>query len=130
MLTPNNIDPPRRTSRHALDRTARLPVQTPTQAGRGTAWSLRQKRHHEAILNAEIRVLETVTRSFGTLPRSVLARLAHAERWHEGGFNAAVDEAIRQGRLRQRPFDFIAPFQPDDTPGAAGPPPVHPLARA
>ena len=69
----------------------------------------RWQRHHQAFLAAEIRQLVLVARTFGPLQRTALARLAHAERWHDGCFDAAVQEAIRLGRLRQLPFDYLAP---------------------
>ena len=68
----------------------------------------RASRHDDAVLSAEVRRLVRVLRAFGPLQRASLARISHADRWHEGSFDRAVAEAIRDGQARELPFDFIA----------------------
>ena len=75
----------------------------------------RATRHDDAVLSAEVRKLVRVLRAFGPLRRASLARISHADRWHEGSFDRAVSEAVRHGQARELPFDFLA----SDQPGAA-----------
>ena len=72
----------------------------------------RASRHDDAVLSAEVRRLVRVLRSYGPLQRASLARISNAERWREGSFDRAVTEAIREGQVRELPFDFIAPDRP------------------
>jgi hypothetical protein len=75
------------------------------------AW---RARHRDAVLSAEIRRLVRLTRAVGPLSRPQLARLAHAERWREGGFEAAVESAIASGELRPLAFGYLAVPRLDD----------------
>jgi hypothetical protein len=79
-----------------------------TQISSAQAWRLRHKRHDEAIHSAEVRRLVRLLRALGPLPRASLARISHARRWRKGCFDVAVSKGIRQGKLRQLPFDFLA----------------------
>ncbi|MGH2849559.1 MAG: hypothetical protein ACRDLP_02985 [Solirubrobacteraceae bacterium] len=74
------------------------------------------------MLAAEIRRLVRLTRALGPLSRSQLARLAHAERWREGGFEAAVETAIATGELRSLAFDYVAAPRDDDAADAVSRP--------
>lgn len=76
------------------------------------AWRRRTKRHHEAVRSAQIRQLVRILSAFGPLPRYSLARICHADHWRDGCLDVAVSEGIRQGKLRQLPFDFLAADQP------------------
>jgi hypothetical protein len=82
--------------------------ETNDQRTSASAWRLQQLRHQEAIRSAEVARLVHALNSFGPLPRASLPRMSHAERWRAGSFEAAVGEAIRQGKLRELPSDFLA----------------------
>jgi len=80
--------------------------------------AVRRDARAAAVLAAETRHLVRVVRALGPLPRATLARAAGSAHWREGGFDAAVREGIRQGQLRELPFDFITlpppePNEPD-----------------
>lgn len=43
----------------------------------------RLRRHHQAVLQAEVRLLLRAIGPYGALHRDRLSQLTHAERWHE-----------------------------------------------
>jgi hypothetical protein len=67
----------------------------------------RWDRHHRLVLSAEIRRIASELYSAGPMPRALLSRKCQPGRWSEGSFEAAVQEGVRQGKLRRLPFDFI-----------------------
>lgn len=63
--------------------------------------------HHATVVRAEVRRLERRLLAIGPMPRAKLAESARAERWHEGSFEEAVSEGIRQGKLRELPLGWL-----------------------
>ncbi len=72
----------------------------------------RERRHEEAVIQAEVRRLVHAIRPFGILRRDFLARESGAERW-AGGFERALQASVEQGRLEARPFGFYRETCPD-----------------
>lgn len=64
------------------------------------------ERHH-ACVTAETRKLERSLRAIGPMPRSMLARVTHADTWREGSFEEAVREGLRDGRLTELPLGWL-----------------------
>lgn len=69
--------------------------------------SPRDRRRHDATIQAEIRKLERNLRELGPMPSDRLAALAHADRWREGTFQEAVAVGVREGRLARLPFHWL-----------------------
>ncbi len=69
--------------------------------------SPRDRRRHDATIQAEIRKLERNLRELGPMPSDRLAALAHADRWREGTFQEAVAVGVREGRLARLPFRWL-----------------------
>jgi hypothetical protein len=75
----------------------------------------RARRHEQAVVSAEVRRLVRAIRPYGVLNRQMLARVAGAAKWRDGGFDAALSAAVRSGALERRPFDFYSePAKPSD----------------
>lgn len=66
----------------------------------------RASRHEEAVVRAEMRRLEKALRPYGILHRDSLRQACGAQKWHEGGFDRALREAVRRGLLEPLPGGF------------------------
>jgi hypothetical protein len=80
-------------------------------------------RHDEAIIQAEVRRLARALRPFGVLHRDALEQAADARRWHEGGFDSALETAVRGGAVQRLPAGFYRSPKPatgPETRDAAG----------
>ena len=64
------------------------------------------RRHDEAIIDGEVRRLARALRPYGVLHRDALEQAADARRWHEGGFDSALDAAVRAGAVHRLPAGF------------------------
>jgi hypothetical protein len=51
-------------------------------------------------LEAEVRAIVRVLRSYGALPKAALNRLVGAHRWRRGDLGSALEAAIAQRRVR------------------------------
>ena len=82
----------------------------------GATATVRSDARAAAVLAAEVRHLVGVLRDLGPLPRATLARAAGSAHWREGTFDAAVREGVRQGQLKELPFDFVTlpPPEPNE----------------
>jgi hypothetical protein len=69
------------------------------------AYARRVARRDQAVLQAEVRLLVRALAPFGVMSRRSLARSAHAERWHGGSFDAALQAAIAAGVIERLPSD-------------------------
>ncbi|HWC84899.1 MAG TPA: hypothetical protein VG388_00070 [Solirubrobacteraceae bacterium] len=56
---------------------------------------------------ADIRALEANLLFIGPMKRGRLARAVHAESWPDGAFDEAVRQAVRQGKIRELPLDWL-----------------------
>jgi hypothetical protein len=79
-----------------------------SQTRRGRARPDARATHHAAVLAAELRRIEQQLRAVGPMPRQALARSCGENTWRDGNLTEAVREGIRQHRLRQLPFGWIA----------------------
>ena len=70
------------------------------------------RRHDEAIIQAEVRRLARALRPYGVLHRDALEQAADARRWHEGGFDSALDAAVRAGAVQRLPSGFYRTSKP------------------
>ena len=84
----------------------------------------RQRRHDQAVIEAEVRRLTHAIRPFGVLGHEALARAAGAARWQTGQFDRALQAAVDQRRLERLPFDCYreahgdpATIEPGSQPG-------------
>lgn len=66
----------------------------------------RINRHDQAVIQAEARRLARALRPYRVLPRETLERVAGAKKWHDGGFDRALSEAIRAGEIEELPAGF------------------------
>jgi hypothetical protein len=83
--------------------------------------------HDDAVLQAEVRRLVHALCPFGVLRRDALKREACSASWHEGGFERALEAAIRAGRIERLPFEFYR-LSSSKTPATAGERPSPPDA--
>lgn len=63
-------------------------------------------RHEDAVVRAEMRRLARTLRPYGILHRKALERACGADKWHEGGFDRALREAIKAGAVKALPGGF------------------------
>ena len=70
------------------------------------SYRARITRHEQAVIQAEMRRLARALEPYRILHRETLRRVAGAERWHEGGFDSALHEAIRSGSIEPLPGSF------------------------
>ncbi|MGO9819197.1 MAG: hypothetical protein ACLPTJ_00930 [Solirubrobacteraceae bacterium] len=63
-------------------------------------------RHRDAVVSAEVKRLVHALDPYRVLHRSALEREAKAQRWHEAGFEQALQAAVRQGQIEPLPFGF------------------------
>lgn len=80
----------------------------------------RERRHEEAVIEAEVRRLMRAVGPFGVLRRDALERAAGARYWPVG-FDQALRAAVEQGRLEARAFGFYREARPDERAGRAVP---------
>lgn len=66
----------------------------------------RQRRHQQAILQAEVRRLLHAIGPYRVLSRDRLSQIAHAERWPERGIDGALRAAVDEGVLEPLPFGY------------------------
>jgi hypothetical protein len=74
-------------------------------------------RHDRAVIQAEIRRLARTLKPYRILHRDALERACGAEKWHEGGFDRALQEAVKAGAIQRLPGDFYR--DGDDTAAAS-----------
>jgi hypothetical protein len=77
----------------------------------GTAGSAQRSEEypHEAmLLRADVRRLAIALAPYGILHRETLAQVAGAHQWHEGAFEAALEEAFRRGVIQRLPENFCS----------------------
>jgi hypothetical protein len=86
-----------------------------------TSYRARLSRHDEAVMQAEVRRLARALRPFGILHRDALERVAGAEKWHEGGFDRALREAVRAGAVEPLPGGFYRDREDGQRGGEPGP---------
>jgi hypothetical protein len=83
---------------------------TVTSSGRADrAPSLRTRRvarHDNAVIQAEVRRLARTIAPFGVLHHDSLRELANAAHWNEGGFEASLSAAVREGVIDPLPGNF------------------------
>jgi len=70
-----------------------------------------ERRHDQAVIEAEVRRLVNGLGPFQILRRDALARAVGAEHWR-GGFGQALRAAVQEGRLEALPFDFYRLARP------------------
>lgn len=68
--------------------------------------SRRGTRHDNAVIQAEVRRLARAIAPFGVLHHDSLRDLVDAGRWNEGGFEAALTAAVREGVVDPLPGNF------------------------
>lgn len=74
----------------------------------------RLHRHEQAVIQAEVRRLARALRQYRVLPRDTLARVVGAERWRDGGFERALNAAVRSGEVESLPGGFYRERRPRD----------------
>lgn len=82
--------------------------------------SRRADRHHEAVIAAAVRRLARELSAVGPMPRAKLAQRCAVSLWHDATFAAAIETGIREGSIKQLPFDYLAVRRVDA--GADDPP--------
>jgi hypothetical protein len=63
-------------------------------------------------LEAEVRAIVRVLRSYGALPKPTLRRLVGAHRWRCGDLSNALEAAIAQRRVRPLGAGFYEAYSP------------------
>jgi hypothetical protein len=66
----------------------------------------RVSRHDRAVIQAEVRRLANTLKPYRILHRDALERACGAEKWHEGGFDRALQEAVKAGAVQRLPGGF------------------------
>jgi hypothetical protein len=66
----------------------------------------RLRRHHDAVVQAEVRRLLRAIGPYRVLSRDTLSHITHAERWSEGGLDGALRAAVEEGVLAPLPFGY------------------------
>jgi hypothetical protein len=69
-------------------------------------YRVRLSRHDRAVIQAEIRRLARTLKPYRILHRDALERACGAEKWHEGGFDRALQEAVKAGAVQRLPGGF------------------------
>lgn len=64
----------------------------------------RLRRHHQAVIQAEVRRLLHAIGPYRVLSRNRLLQITHAERWSEGGLDGALRAAVDEGVLETLPL--------------------------
>lgn len=80
----------------------------------------RERRHEEAVIEAEVRRLMRAVGPFGVLRRDALEGAAGARHW-PAGFDQALRAAVEQGRLEARAFGFYREARPEQRVRRAAP---------
>lgn len=68
--------------------------------------SRRGARHDDAVIQAEVRRLARTIAPFGVLHHDALRDMVDATHWNEGGFEAALRAAVREGVVDPLPGNF------------------------
>jgi hypothetical protein len=76
--------------------------------------------HEHAVLHVELKRLVRALSPYGVLHREALEREAKAESWQEPGFDRALQAAVDEGKIEERPLGFYALPHSDGTSGADG----------
>lgn len=76
-------------------------------------YRVRRSRHEEAVIQAEVRRLARTLKPYRILHRDALERACGAEKWHEGGFDRALLEAVKAGALEALPGGFYRDAEDD-----------------
>jgi hypothetical protein len=63
-------------------------------------------RHDAAVVQAEARRLALALAPYRVLRKKTLEQVSGASRWHEGGFDQALCEAVRRGMIQRLPSGF------------------------
>jgi hypothetical protein len=71
-----------------------------------SSYRRRISRHEQAVIQAEMRRLSRALAPYRVLHRDALEEVAQARQWHEGGFDAALREAVRSGLVEPLPGKF------------------------
>ena len=82
----------------------------------------RISQHEQAVIRAEARRLARALAPYRVLPKDTLERVAGARRWHDGGFDRALNAAVRSGEIEELPDGF---YRERDR----APEPTRPLAE-
>jgi hypothetical protein len=69
-------------------------------------YGARISRHEQAVIQAEVRRLARCLKPYRILHRDALERACGAEKWHEGGFERALQEAVKAGAVQSLPGGF------------------------
>ncbi len=65
-----------------------------------------RRRHETAVVQAEARRLALALAPFRVLSKPALARVARTARWREGGYDRALNAAVRAGMIERLPTGF------------------------
>jgi hypothetical protein len=84
------------------------------------SYGARVSRHEQAVLQAEVRRLARSLRQYRILHRDALERACGAEKWHEGGFDRALHEAVKAGALEPLPGGFYRDAEDAQADGVEG----------
>jgi len=76
-----------------------------------------RRGHQAAVMDAEVRLLAHALAPWDIITRDALRRRVRAERWSQGGFEAALRAAIDQGVIEGLPGGFISLRQPNPRTG-------------
>jgi hypothetical protein len=77
------------------------------------SYRARVSQHEQAVLQAEVRKLASCLKPYRILHRDALERACGSHNWHEGGFERALQEAVRAGALEALPGGFYRDPSPD-----------------
>ena len=83
------------------------------------SYRARISRHEQAVIQAEVRRLASCLKPYRILHRDALERACGAEKWHEGGFERALQQAVRAGAVESLPGGFYRDVELDGAAPAA-----------
>ncbi len=66
----------------------------------------REQARRRAITEASVQDIVRALAPFGILGRDALAGEANAQKWEEGGFEIALEDAVRAGVVEELPGGF------------------------
>jgi hypothetical protein len=66
----------------------------------------REQARRRAITEASVRDIARALAPYGVLDHDALAKEVRADRWEEGGFEIALQAALREGVVEQLPDGF------------------------
>ncbi len=85
-----------------------------TMSAEGERRAEARRRHRDAVLDVEVRLLMDVLGPFGVMRREQLARRAKARLWQTGTFDEALSRAVERGLVRRIAYGFVARCEPGD----------------